>query len=164
MSTIHSAKSGLDGGNKKRRRRNTKKRTEDFSSDSDSSDSSSDSDNEIPHTRESEVVMKDDVSEAEFEDIDDDVAATVEVIKDPESLIPAELKSFDNVNKEKFESYYLGLMTTKFGDDLVKLRESKDFQPKSLPLLINALKEGVNIFDDAQQKLILSQLEDESSL
>lgn len=61
-------------------------------------------------------------------------------------------------NKEAFTEYYLGLMTGgSFGDDLNKARQSNDFNNKtSMPLLIAALKEGVNMFDKEQRDLILS--------
>ncbi|ANB11663.1 hypothetical protein AWJ20_4484 [Sugiyamaella lignohabitans] len=74
-------------------------------------------------------------------------------------VIPDPLKT--SASKSEFEDYYVQMMTEKFGDDLNKLRQSNDFQPKSLFMLINALKEGVNIFDADQQKIILSRAQDE---
>lgn len=61
-------------------------------------------------------------------------------------------------NKAAFTEYYLGLMTGgNFGEDLNKIRESNDFNNQtSMPLLIAALKEGVNMFDKEQRDLILS--------
>jgi ribosome assembly protein 3 len=67
--------------------------------------------------------------------------------------IPEQLKM--STNDGEFESYYVQLMTAEFGEDLDKLRQSNDFQPRSLPLLINALKEGKNMFDANQRKAVL---------
>lgn len=62
-------------------------------------------------------------------------------------------------NNDAFTEYYLSLMTGgAFGDDLNKVRESNDFGDgkTSMPLLVAALKEGVNMFDKEQRELIWS--------
>jgi ribosome assembly protein 3 len=47
------------------------------------------------------------------------------------------------------------LMTTEFGDDLNSVRMSKDFGDKSLPMLVRALKQGVNIFDADEKRMVV---------
>lgn len=50
------------------------------------------------------------------------------------------------------------LMTEEFGDDLNKIREAKDFEDKSLPMLILALKQGVNIFDVEEKRSVVKEI------
>lgn len=80
----------------------------------------------------------------------------------PKKLIPKELEIDSNENeeaqKQKFNEYYLKLMTSGFGEDLNALRESKDFNADSMPIIIQSLKEGVNMFDKEQRDIILSSL------
>lgn len=93
---------------------------------------------------------------------DEDVHRPVE---HPKSLIPPELElqkeetaetEEDKAKQQKFNEYYLTLMTTGFGEDLNAVRSSKDFTPTSMPIIIRALKEGINMFDKEQRDLILS--------
>lgn len=83
----------------------------------------------------------------------------------PKSAIPAELSTLSGSATEeedaeanaKFSEFYLTAMTKGFGEDLDQLRESKDFVAQSsMPLLIRALKEGINMFDQDQRQFILS--------
>lgn len=97
-------------------------------------------------------------------DIDEETGKSQQYqdVEHPKSLIPAELdvttvaEQKAAENSEKFSMYYLNLMTTGFGEDLNTLRESKDFTSQSMPLIIKALKEGINMFDADQRNLILS--------
>lgn len=75
----------------------------------------------------------------------------------PKTLIPKELDLENSKNNAEFEDYYTQLMTKEFGDDLNKLRQSKDFTDSSLFLLVRALKQGANIFDETQRKQILQK-------
>lgn len=82
-------------------------------------------------------------------------------VEHPKSLIPDQLVDTKSAEAEaeksqKFNEYYLTLMTTGFGEDLNALRESKDFTAQSMPLIIRSLKEGINMFDADQRNLILS--------
>lgn len=80
-----------------------------------------------------------------------------EPTKHPKQLLSGdELNPEVKDNKAKFVQHYLALMTENFGDDLIKIRESNDFNDGNMPLLISALKEGVNMFDKEQRDLILS--------
>lgn len=99
-------------------------------------------------------------------DVDLDIAESTEnqyqEVEHPKSLIPPELDANAHAenkaaeNSEKFNQYYLQLLTSGFGEDLHALRSSKDFTPQSMPLLIRALKEGINMFDADQRNLILT--------
>lgn len=50
------------------------------------------------------------------------------------------------------------LITEEFGDDLNSVREAKDFGDKSLPMLVRALQQGVNIFDPAEKRAVLKEM------
>ncbi|OCL11621.1 hypothetical protein AOQ84DRAFT_183401 [Glonium stellatum] len=48
--------------------------------------------------------------------------------------------------QESFSSFYLRKVTSELADDLDKVRQSSDFNDRSLPMLIHALKQGESIF------------------
>jgi hypothetical protein len=75
--------------------------------------------------------------------------------KNPKQLLPPQLIN-RTLNDQEFEDFYLQQITQEFGDDLDKLRQSKDFNDNSLVMLIDALKQGVNIFDQEQRAVILN--------
>ncbi|CAD6587641.1 MAG: hypothetical protein ASARMPRED_003211 [Alectoria sarmentosa] len=57
--------------------------------------------------------------------------------------------------KEDFESYYLKRVTAEFADDIDRLRNAPDFNERSVPVLIAALKGGSKGFsEDEKEKLI----------
>lgn len=58
----------------------------------------------------------------------------------------------------KFEEYYMRLITEEFGDDLNNVREAKDFGDNSLPMLIRALRQGVNIFDSGEKRAVVKEM------
>lgn len=62
-----------------------------------------------------------------------------------------------NVDNDDFSRLYMETLTEEFSADLDKLRKSKDFTEPSLPLLVKALKEGVNIFSDSQRQAVLEK-------
>ena len=45
-------------------------------------------------------------------------------------------------------------LTTEFGDDLNAVRLSKDFGDNSLPMLVRALRQGVNIFNAEEKRTV----------
>jgi ribosome assembly protein 3 len=49
----------------------------------------------------------------------------------------------------------MNLITSEFGDDLNNLRMAKDFNDKSLAMLVHSLKQGVNIFDPEEKRIVL---------
>ncbi|KAL2057530.1 hypothetical protein ABVK25_001914 [Lepraria finkii] len=66
-----------------------------------------------------------------------------------------ETKSAPNP-KESFESYYLRRVTTAFADDIDKIRNAPDFTSKSIPVLIQALKQGAHSYTPEEQTRIMS--------
>lgn len=50
------------------------------------------------------------------------------------------------------------IMTEEFGDDLNKIREAKDFEDRSLPMLIRALKQGVKIFSAEEKRSVVKEM------
>jgi ribosome assembly protein 3 len=70
--------------------------------------------------------------------------------------IPSPVRELhDPQTTARFEEYYMRLVTTEFGDDLNSVRMSKDFGDKSLPMLVRALKQGVNIFDADEKRIVV---------
>lgn len=48
-------------------------------------------------------------------------------------------------------------LTREFGDDLNSVREAKDFTDRSLPMLVRALRMGIDIFDEAEKRAIIKE-------
>jgi len=49
---------------------------------------------------------------------------------------------------QDFPSFYLSSVTAAFADDLEKLRLASDFKDSSVPILIEALKQGAEIYGE----------------
>ncbi|KAG5359295.1 Ribosome assembly protein 3 [Yarrowia sp. C11] len=137
---------------KKRRRK--KARTVDVS-DSDSSDSDSDGAKDSEDEEDIEETSNDlpedaDVEMMEFEKGDTVSADTMD--------IPAELQALpdDSANPE-FQKFYMNLVTTEFGKDMDELRTGPTFNGATLGLLVDALKQGVNVFDEKVQREIVEE-------
>lgn len=47
-------------------------------------------------------------------------------------------------------------MTDEFGDDLDRLRKSNDFNEKSLPLLIETLKQGASLYTEEEKQKVMT--------
>ncbi|KAL2045646.1 hypothetical protein N7G274_002074 [Stereocaulon virgatum] len=58
--------------------------------------------------------------------------------------------------QESFESYYLRRVTAAFADDIDKVRAAPDFTSKSVPILIQALKQGAYSFTPEEQERIMT--------
>lgn len=145
---------------KKKRRRRKPARTEDFSSDSSSSSSEDESDKQVSQSNNQEPEKMDIDLDLNVDEVPDDESNNKKNTHPelhPLKLIPEELKDISK-NDEKFQEYYLQLVTTQFSDDLDKLRQSKDFGEKSLGNLINALKEGSHIFSTEEKEIINESL------
>ncbi|KAI4244930.1 MAG: hypothetical protein L6R40_002836 [Gallowayella cf. fulva] len=73
-----------------------------------------------------------------------DPQATKTPPKPSEPVLPAyteeKSESAKSPDETDFEAFYLQQVTTEFADDLDKLRNASDFNEKSLPILIDALK------------------------
>ncbi|OCK84395.1 hypothetical protein K432DRAFT_378608 [Lepidopterella palustris CBS 459.81] len=56
---------------------------------------------------------------------------------------------------EDFTSFYLRKVTLELADDLDKVRQSGDFNDRSLPMLVHALKQGESIFSREEKARVL---------
>ncbi|KAM0794480.1 ribosome-assembly protein 3-domain-containing protein, partial [Usnea florida] len=56
---------------------------------------------------------------------------------------------------EDFESYYLKQITAEFADDIDKLRNAPDFSAQSVPILVQALKQGSKGFTDEEKDKVM---------
>ena len=57
----------------------------------------------------------------------------------------------------EFEQFYLRQATSDFADDIEKLRKTTDFKDSSVPVLIQALKQGAANFPVDQQRRIINK-------
>ncbi|KAG8529290.1 uncharacterized protein KY384_005925 [Bacidia gigantensis] len=58
---------------------------------------------------------------------------------------------------EDFGSRYLRQVTADFADDIEKLRTASDFKESSVPVLIQALKEGAANFTEKEKREMMDQ-------
>ena len=56
---------------------------------------------------------------------------------------------------EDFESLYLKQVTEEFADDIDKLRKAGDFTDSSVPILVDALKQGAAMFSEEDRKILM---------
>jgi len=54
-----------------------------------------------------------------------------------------------------FSSFYMRRVTTELADDLDKVRNAKDFDESSLPILIHALQQGQELFSPDERAVIV---------
>ena len=54
-----------------------------------------------------------------------------------------------------FESLYLQQATREFADDLDKLRKAGDFTDHSVPILIDALRQGAKLFTEEEKRKLM---------
>ena len=64
-------------------------------------------------------------------------------------------KMDDEQIREAFQSYYLRRITAELSDELDSLRSAQDFTDASLPMLMKALKQGVDCFSLAEQRTVV---------
>ena len=70
--------------------------------------------------------------------------------------MPSPLRELHDPEAEaRFEEYYMRQLTSEFGDDLNAVRQARDFGEKSLPMLVKALRQGVNIFDTEEKRVVV---------
>lgn len=50
------------------------------------------------------------------------------------------------------------LATTEFGEELDQVRKAKDFNDRSLPMLVRALRMGVNVFKEQEKRAVVQSL------
>lgn len=58
-------------------------------------------------------------------------------------------------SKESFESYYLKQVTAEFADDIDKIRNASDFNERSVPVLIQALKQSASNFTEEERERVM---------
>ena len=59
------------------------------------------------------------------------------------------------VESLSFEDFYMKQVTTEFADDLDKIRNASDFDEKSLPILIEALKQGTSMYSEEEKRKVM---------
>lgn len=150
-------------GDEPKKRRRKKARTVDVS-DSESSDSDraededdeeegGDNNNGDLESTANHVTEDVDVEMMEFDKGDGAASAVAAENMD----IPAELQalpSADSANPE-FQKFYMNLVTSEFGKDMDELRTGSTFNGNTLGLLVDALKQGINVFDEKVQAEIV---------
>lgn len=57
--------------------------------------------------------------------------------------------------EETFESYFLKQMTAEFADDIDKIRNAPDFSEKSVPILVDALKQCAGNFSEEEKRTLM---------
>ena len=55
-----------------------------------------------------------------------------------------------------FDNLYLRTVTEAFGNDLEKLRKAPDFKESTVPILIEALRQGSSIFSEEEKMLLVN--------
>ncbi|KAI4228251.1 MAG: hypothetical protein L6R36_001754 [Xanthoria steineri] len=58
---------------------------------------------------------------------------------------------------DDFESFYLQQVTAEFADDLDKLRDASDFTDKSMPVLIEALKDTARTYSEEEKEEVMGR-------
>ena len=68
-------------------------------------------------------------------------------------------KPTSRVPEQAFDDFYLKQATMEFANDLDKLRSAPDFNERSLPLLIEALKQGKACFGMEERSKVSGALQ-----
>ncbi|KAG5518651.1 hypothetical protein PMAC_002620 [Pneumocystis sp. 'macacae'] len=63
-----------------------------------------------------------------------------------------------DTSQDLFEQHYMDVLTREFEDELDELRKDPSFDPKMMPVLVAALKKGVNIFSAEEKQKVLDNL------
>ena len=97
------------------------------------------------------------------------------VISSPLLLAPIRPASLNNNNSQQqqqpdpannnnqpeaiddFESFYLQQVTAEFADDLDKLRNASDFTDKSMPVLVEALKDTARTYSEEEKREVMGR-------
>ncbi|MCJ1432611.1 hypothetical protein MMC27_001968 [Xylographa pallens] len=56
-----------------------------------------------------------------------------------------------------FESFYLQAVTREFADDIDRVRNASDFKDRSVPILIEALRQGVGIYGEEERERVMGR-------
>ena len=82
-------------------------------------------------------------------------ASSPEQLNDNDGGAPIFPQKQPQINPEQaFEEFYLRQATKEFANDLDKLRSAPDFNERSLPILIDALKQGTACFSKEERKKV----------
>ena len=76
-------------------------------------------------------------------------------VKQDEILLLTALPQSSPPPREDFESYYLKQITAEFADDIDKLRSAPDFSAQSVPILVQALRQGSKGFTDEEKEKVM---------
>ncbi|KTW31560.1 hypothetical protein T552_00200 [Pneumocystis carinii B80] len=63
-----------------------------------------------------------------------------------------------DTSNDLFEQHYMEVVAREFENELDELRRDPSFNPKEMPLLVSALKKGVNIFSQEEKQKVLESL------
>lgn len=63
-----------------------------------------------------------------------------------------------DTSQDLFEQHYMDVVTREFENELDELRKDPSFDPQEMPLLVSALKKGVNIFSPEEKQKVLDNL------
>ncbi|KAM3421958.1 putative membrane protein C3B8.06 [Cercospora zeina] len=132
----------------KKRRNKRKTRTE--VSSASSSSSSSDTENDVP-------IPTNSVKRAQHIAQEPDEHSALNTGSDPAPVFSQKKHKQDP--HKAFEEFYLRQVTKEFANDLDRLRSAGDFNAKSLPLLISALKQGTACFGNDEKRKVVESLE-----
>lgn len=83
-----------------------------------------------------------------------DEASANEEINGEQLPAAASSQQSKQTSEELFDAFYLRQMTTEFAEDLDKLRSASDFNDRSVPLLVNALKQGRGCFSKGERERV----------
>ncbi|KAI4284530.1 MAG: hypothetical protein L6R38_001353 [Xanthoria sp. 2 TBL-2021] len=64
-------------------------------------------------------------------------------------------ESSNEAEETDFETFYLKQVTTEFADDLDKLRNASDFTERSMPVLIEALKDTARTYSEEDKAKVM---------
>ncbi|KAG4304867.1 hypothetical protein PORY_001542 [Pneumocystis oryctolagi] len=63
-----------------------------------------------------------------------------------------------DASQDVFEKHYMDVLVQEFEDELDELRKDPLFSPQMMPILVSALKKGVNIFSAEEKQKVLDSL------
>lgn len=58
--------------------------------------------------------------------------------------------------RDDFDAWYLRQVTAQYANDLDKVRGAADFKDASVPMLVEALKQGARAFGEEEKKAVMS--------
>lgn len=111
----------------------------------------------IPKVQESSSESSSSESESDDERPDPDVDLGETIAKPLDPSI-SRLQNPDieaNLLSAKFEEYYMRLITTEFADELDAIRRAGDFSESSLPMLVRHIRQGAEVFELDEKRVVV---------